>query len=97
MNWGGSAAIEKLRCNPGDIRLDFKPHAGSLRDDVVHTAELATNSLVDFVVFWNSDVHTVFHTAGYIDSSTIICFHSAYASHEPRKSAESRIRAREKR
>ena len=49
--------------------------------------DVSTNSLTDlvvfwtygsqtlFVVFWNSDFHTVFHTAGYIDSSTIICFH----------------------
>ena len=31
--------------------------------NVFHPAELSTNSLGDFVVFWNSDFQTVFHTA----------------------------------
>ena len=56
-----------------DARLRSWSRSGS--GVLFHTAELSTNSLMDFVVFWNSDFHTVFHTAGYIDSSTIICFH----------------------
>ena len=28
------------------------------------TAELSTNSLEDFVVFWNYDIQTVFHAVG---------------------------------
>ena len=37
-----------------------RPHARGKR----HKSEFSTNSLSDFEVFWNSDFHTVFNTAG---------------------------------
>ena len=42
---------------------------------LLRSDEVSTNSLRDLVVFWTYGFQTVFHTAGYIDASTIICLH----------------------
>ena len=62
-------AMRRLSQRPQARRRSLQPqaimswHSRRRRRLVFHTAELSTNSLGDFVVFWDSDFQIVFHTA----------------------------------